>query len=110
MSLSVEFLFIAGIRGIYQGLLPTVMKTSTNQAIRFFVVESLKDWKRKGNPKAKVHKGFTVIFGAVGGIVSVFLNTPLDVVKSRMQGLEAHKYKNVIHCTYQIGRIEGPLA
>ena len=87
-----------------------MMKTSTNQAIRFFVVESLKDWKKKGDPKAKVNKPLTALFGAIGGIVSVFLNTPLDVLKSRMQGLEAHKYRNVVHCAYQIGRKEGPSA
>ncbi|XP_055327360.1 uncharacterized protein LOC129580727 [Paramacrobiotus metropolitanus] len=96
-----------GIRGIYAGLVPTVMKTSTNQAIRFFVVESLKDWRKQGNPKAKVSKPLTAVFGAIGGIVSVFCNTPLDVMKSRLQGIEAKKYRNIVHCAYLIASKEG---
>ena len=86
------------------------MKTSTNQAIRFSVVEGLKKWKRGDDPTAKVNKGLTALFGAVGGIVSVFMNTPLDVLKSRMQGLEAHKYKNIVDCAYSIASKEGPKA
>jgi len=32
-----------GISGVYKGLTPTILKQGSNQAIRFFVVESLKD-------------------------------------------------------------------
>jgi len=34
-------------------------------------------------------------------------NTPIDVVKTRMQGLEAHKYKGTFDCFIQIARKEG---
>lgn len=40
----------------------------------------------------------------------MFGNTPLDVVKTRMQGLEAAKYKSTIHCASQILKNEGPMA
>ena len=33
-----------GITGVYKGLTATMMKQGSNQAIRFFVVESLKEW------------------------------------------------------------------
>lgn len=33
-----------GIRGTYQGVTATIMKQGSNQAIRFFVMETLKDW------------------------------------------------------------------
>lgn len=32
-----------GISGVYKGLTPTILKQGSNQAIRFFVMESLKD-------------------------------------------------------------------
>lgn len=99
-----------GISGIYQGLTATIMKQGSNQAIRFFVMESLKDWYRGGDPKKKVNKLLVGMFGAIAGAASVFGNTPIDVVKTRMQGLEAHKYKNTFHCIYQIARHEGFLA
>ena len=74
-----------GFRGVYQGLTPTMMKQGSNQAIRFFVVESLKDMYRGDDPKKTVPKLLTGLFGAIAGAASVFGNTPLDVIKTRMQ-------------------------
>ncbi|KAH0516352.1 Tricarboxylate transport protein, mitochondrial [Microtus ochrogaster] len=52
----------------------------------------------------------TGVFGAIAGAASVFGNTPLDVIKTRMQGLEAHKYQNTLDCGLQILKNEGPKA
>ncbi|KAH1012084.1 hypothetical protein HUJ04_001320 [Dendroctonus ponderosae] len=93
-----------------QGLTATMMKQGSNQAIRFFVMESLKD-AYKGEDKSKpVPKWLVGLFGATAGAASVFGNTPLDVVKTRMQGLEASKYKNTLDCAIQIWKNEGALA
>lgn len=99
-----------GIRGTYQGLTATIMKQGSNQAIRFFVMESLKDWYREGDPNKKVPKLIVGMFGGFAGACSVFGNTPLDVIKTRMQGLEAAKYKNTLDCAKQILIHEGPRA
>lgn len=96
-----------GIRGTYQGLTATIMKQGSNQAIRFFVMETLKDWYRGGDPNKKVNKLVTGVFGAFAGAASVFGNTPIDVVKTRMQGLEAKKYKGTVDCFMQIAKNEG---
>ena len=120
---------LTGLRGTYQGLTATMLKQGSNQAIRFYVVETLKEryrfvsnastcWKpscvpRKYNnkgPNAAVPVLVTGVFGLVAGAASVFGNTPLDVVKTRMQSLEAAKYKNTLDCAVQIMRNEGPLA
>lgn len=74
-----------GIGGVYQGVTATIMKQGSNQAIRFFVMESLKDWYRGGDPNKSVNKLVVGMFGAVAGAASVFGNTPIDVVKTRMQ-------------------------
>lgn len=50
------------------------------------------------------------LFGGLAGAVSVFGNTPIDVVKTRMQGLEASKYKNTMDCFQKIWKNEGPRA
>ncbi|GIY82705.1 tricarboxylate transport protein, mitochondrial [Caerostris extrusa] len=96
-----------GLRGVYQGGTATIMKQGSNQAIRFFVMESLKDWYRGGDPNKSVNKLIVGMFGAVAGAASVFGNTPIDVVKTRMQGLDAHKYKNTFHCIMEIAKHEG---
>lgn len=107
----------SGLRGTYQGLTATVLKQGTNQAIRFYVMNALRNWykgeklqntwilspaifityfsilsikiwiyKKKGDdPRKEMHPVVTAMFGATAGAASVFGNTPLDVVKTRMQ-------------------------
>ncbi|XP_033210504.1 putative tricarboxylate transport protein, mitochondrial [Belonocnema kinseyi] len=99
-----------GFRGVYQGVVPTMMKQGSNQAIRFFVVETLKDWYTGGERNKSVPKPIVGVFGAVAGAASVFGNTPIDVVKTRMQGLEAAKYKSSWNCAVLIWKNEGPSA
>lgn len=95
------------MRGTYQGLTATVLKQGTNQAIRFYVMNLLRNWYKgekppfhKGraapslrhrlclqgdDPRKEMHPIVTAMFGATAGAASVFGNTPLDVVKTRMQ-------------------------
>lgn len=75
----------SGIRGVYQGVVPTILKQGSNQAIRFFVMESLKNWYREGDPKKPVPVYIVGAFGAFAGACSVFGNTPIDVIKTRLQ-------------------------
>ncbi|XP_048199410.1 tricarboxylate transport protein, mitochondrial [Perognathus longimembris pacificus] len=96
-----------GLKGTYQGLTATVLKQGSNQAIRFFVMTSLRNWYRGDNPNKPMNPLITGVFGAIAGAASVFGNTPLDVIKTRMQGLEAHKYRNTLDCSLQILRNEG---
>ena len=55
-------------------------------------------------------KLLTGLFGGIAGAASVLGNTPLYVVKTRMQGLEASRYKNTLDCAKQIFQNEGPRA
>lgn len=86
------------------------MKQGSNQAIRFYVMESLREAYKGGDPTKPVPKLVVGCFGAVAGAASVFGNTPIDVVKTRMQGLEASKYKSTADCFVKIWKNEGPLA
>jgi len=99
-----------GIGGVYKGVTATIIKQGSNQAIRFFVMETCKDWYRGGDPSKPVPKLLVGTFGAIAGAASVFGNTPVDVVKTRMQGLEASKYKNTMDCFAKIWKNEGPMA
>ncbi|KAM8897690.1 tricarboxylate transport protein A, mitochondrial [Spinachia spinachia] len=96
-----------GVRGTYQGLTATVLKQGTNQAIRFYVMNTLRNWYKGDDPRRDMPPIVTAAFGATAGAASVFGNTPLDVVKTRMQGLEAHRYQNTVDCAFQILKQEG---
>ncbi|GMR42254.1 hypothetical protein PMAYCL1PPCAC_12449 [Pristionchus mayeri] len=96
-----------GVGGLYQGLTATMAKQGSNQAIRFFVMETLKDWYRGGDSTMVISKPLVGLMGAVAGAASVYGNTPIDVVKTRMQGLDRKKYKNTFDCALQIWKNEG---
>ncbi|KAJ6218166.1 hypothetical protein RDWZM_009323 [Blomia tropicalis] len=106
-----------GIRATYQGVMPTLLKQGSNQAIRFFVFESLKEWNAKqatNDTGSTTHylpnQAVIPLFGAIAGSVSVMCNTPIDVVKTRMQGLESHRFSNSWACVTHMYRTEGFLA
>lgn len=48
-------------------------------------METLKEWYRGGEKNVAIPKLVVGTFGACAGAVSVFGNTPIDVVKTRMQ-------------------------
>jgi len=98
-----------GFRGCYKGLSATLAKQGSNQMIRFGVMDSLKAWhvERNGSGPGIM---YTAIYGGLAGAASVIGNTPVDVVKTRMQGLDSGKYKSSIDCFMQILKKEGPMA
>eukprot|EP00164_Ancoracysta_twista_P011919 GFYU01018566.1.p1 GENE.GFYU01018566.1~~GFYU01018566.1.p1 ORF type:complete len:283 (+),score=77.17 GFYU01018566.1:79-927(+) len=93
-----------GIRECYKGLSPTIFKVATAQATRFGVFELVPSEFRTRSP---LH---TAASGAFAGGVSVLLFQGIDVVKSRMQGLDSHKYKNAIDCCKTMLREEGVMS
>ena len=76
---------LKGIKGTYQGLTATIIKQGSNQAIRFFVYTSIKKWIQDGDITKDIGSVKTFITGGIAGAASVFGNTPVDVVKTRMQ-------------------------
>lgn len=98
-SITSEF----GIGGVYKGVVPTILKVSTAQATRFGVFQLIPAEKRNTPISA-------ALSGAFAGGVSVLIFQGIDVVKSRMQGLEASKYRSTLHCVTELLKNEGPLA
>mmetsp|Transcript_39070 Transcript_39070/g.98199 ORF Transcript_39070/g.98199 Transcript_39070/m.98199 type:complete len:291 (+) Transcript_39070:82-954(+) len=98
-----------GPAGLYRGVVPTIAKQATNQAVRFptqfyFLKFMVGDDKEK--QKNPIYNGLA---GAVAGAVSVLVTMPQDTVKTRMQGEEAKKlYKGTVDCAMQIMKNEGP--
>jgi len=100
-----------GIRGIYRGLFPVMMRQGANSAVRFTTYFTLKQFVQ-GAARLGQTLPSTITFGigAIAGLVTVYTTMPLDVVKTRMQSLEARaQYRNSFHCAYRIFTEEGIL-
>lgn len=98
-----------GIRGFYQGLVPTTAKQSLNSATRFGSYGLFKQmalsYKKEGEKLGSVA---TFGIGGAAGVVTVYVTQPVDTVKTRMQSIGARTlYRNSTHCAAKLVREEG---
>lgn len=100
-----------GIRGFFQGFVPTTARQAANSAVRFSTYTSLKQFAEGYvAPGEKLGSLTTFALGGMAGIVTVYTTMPLDTVKTRMQSLEAKSiYKSSLHCAAMIYKNEGIL-
>lgn len=100
-----------GILSLYNGLEATMMRHITWNAGYFGVIFQVKAQLPKPEGKqAELINNFTA--GAIGGTVGTILNTPFDVVKSRIQNSpriagSVPKYNWAIPSLFVVGREEG---
>jgi solute carrier family 25 citrate transporter 1 len=97
-----------GPMGLYMGVVPTIAKQATNQAVRFPVQFYAKTLLTGGDKSLDTHPLYNGAAGAVAGAVSVMATMPQDTVKTRMQGEGASKYKGTLDCAMQILKSDGP--
>ncbi|TFJ85469.1 hypothetical protein NSK_002979 [Nannochloropsis salina CCMP1776] len=95
-----------GMAGVYQGLGATIMKQGSNQGLRFMFFNEYKNWVTN-NGQHNLTPLTSFLGGMSAGCFSTLCNNPLDVIKTRMQGLDAAKYKNALDCAQQLMRHEG---
>merc|ERR1712232_862748 len=97
-----------GPMGLYMGLLPTIAKQATNQAVRFPVQFYCLQLMTGGDKNQQTNVFYNGSAGAVAGAVSVLATMPQDTVKTRMQGEETKKlYKGTVDCAMQILKKDG---
>jgi len=76
------------LTGLYSGFTATIIKQSSNQGVRFLVYNELKEnFHDIWSPLT------AFICGGVAGGISVLCNNPVDVIKTKMQGLEKDQYR-----------------
>ncbi|KAF2500836.1 mitochondrial carrier [Lophium mytilinum] len=100
-----------GIRGFFQGFLPTTARQAANSAVRFSSYTALKQLAQSYvQPGEKLGVISTFGIGGMAGVITVYATMPLDTVKTRMQSIEARSlYKNSFNCAAKIFRGEGLL-
>ncbi|KAJ5219790.1 hypothetical protein N7468_008994 [Penicillium chermesinum] len=100
-----------GVRGFFQGFVPTTARQAANSATRFTAYTTLKQFAEGYTaPGEKLGTLATFAIGGMAGIITVYVTQPLDTVKTRMQSIEASKhYKNSLACAASILKNEGML-
>jgi solute carrier family 25 citrate transporter 1 len=100
-----------GIKGFFQGLVPTAARQSANSAVRFGSYTSLKQLAESYTaPGEKLGAAGTFGIGGVAGAITVYATQPLDTIKTRMQSIEAKQvYGNSFRCATMIFKQEGIL-
>jgi len=100
-----------GLFGVYRGLFPVMMRQGANSAVRFTTYTTLKQFVQgNARPGQPIPSSITFCIGAIAGLVTVYTTMPLDVIKTRMQSLDARQqYRNSFHCGYRIFTEEGLL-
>lgn len=98
-----------GIRGFFQGFVPTTARQAANSAVRFGSYTSLKQFAQGYvAPGEKLGVASTFAIGGLAGLITVYATQPLDVVKTRMQSIAASKeYKNSFVCASRVLKEEG---
>ncbi|KAI9315793.1 mitochondrial carrier domain-containing protein, partial [Zopfochytrium polystomum] len=98
----------SGIRGLYQGVTTVIARQGANSAVRMSAYGVL-----RGDGAKKVSLPWYTTFGigAVAGTITVYSTMPLDVLKTRMQALDARqRYRNSADCLVKVVREDGVLA
>lgn len=106
----VSILQTQGLTGVYRGAVATAMRQSSSVAIRFTMYTPIKSTlistfapDSPKDPPAWI----TMLAGGCGGAVSVCINNPIDVVKSRLQGATGSQYSGTLQCFTHILKNEG---
>ncbi|KAL2128944.1 hypothetical protein VTI74DRAFT_8427 [Chaetomium olivicolor] len=100
-----------GIRGFFQGFVPTTARQAANSATRFGSYTALKQLAEGYTaPGEKLGAVGTFAMGGIAGLITVYVTQPLDTIKTRMQSIEARQmYGNSARCAAIIFKQEGLL-
>lgn len=101
----------SGIRGFFQGFVPTTARQAANSATRFGSYTTIKQFAESYvAPGEKLGALSTFAIGGCAGLITVYVTQPIDTVKTRMQSIEARRnYSNSFNCAAQIFKKEGIL-
>ncbi|XP_077220043.1 mitochondrial substrate carrier family protein [Tasmannia lanceolata] len=115
VSLAKTIIRKEGIRGMYRGLLTTVLRDAPSHGVYFWTYEYTREWLHPGCRKSGQESLRTMLVaGGLAGVASWVCCYPLDVVKSRLQAQSQSKldqtppkYRGIIDCFRKSVQEEG---
>ncbi|XP_027051054.1 mitochondrial substrate carrier family protein ucpB-like [Pocillopora damicornis] len=98
-----------GIRGLYKGITPSLMREASYSTLRLGLYEPLKEWFGATDP-AHTPLWKKVCSGAIAGAIGSAIACPTDVVKIRLMALPSGnkwEYRHTFHAFQAIVANEG---
>ena len=95
-----------GLGGMYKGYSATLLKQSSNQGVRFVVYTDTAKWLQNYISTKMI---CDLIAGGFAGFCSVMANNPIDVIKTKLQGVDASKYNGFMDCGKKVLLESGPM-
>ncbi|KAF8012938.1 hypothetical protein BT93_I0948 [Corymbia citriodora subsp. variegata] len=105
-----------GLRGLWAGAVPTVMRNGPNQAAMFTAKTAFDEllWKKQEGDGQVLRPWQSMISGFFAATIGPVCTGPFDVVKTRLMAQSRHggesKYTGMVHAIRTISREEGLLA
>ena len=106
-----------GIRALWQGTQPTVVRLGVGAGLHFFFLESLKPFFEKKDRHGETTLGpwGAILTGGLSRAMAAVVSCPITVVKTRMEyahipgrtSLAVPKYNNTFHALQTIFKTEG---
>jgi len=91
--------------GLYKGGLATLVKTSSNYGIRFCAFADARERLIQASGRENILIDLTA--GGWAGFISTLANNPVDVVKTKMQGLDSSRHPSFLRTFSQIYANDG---
>ena len=95
-----------GIRGLYQGFVPTLMKSVSSRGMQFYLFEKYRIMLEKEYNINSLTATHSFIGGMGAGLISTIVNNPVDVLKTQMQK-DSHINQTSIQTIQQLYRMGG---
>eukprot|EP01135_Chromosphaera_perkinsii_P007196 Nk52_evm4s745 gene=Nk52_evmTU4s745 len=101
-----------GLGALYKGVIPTVLRQATNQAVNFTVYHELKKLWLSYMDKRELASYESLFLGGFSGAMGPCANSPIDVIKTRLQKQkivagQKPKYDGVVGTITTIYKEEG---
>ena len=96
-----------GLGGFYKGLVPTIARSTSNQALRFVFFNEYGNWLTTGRPSPQLTPRESLCGGMAAGAFGACCNMPVDTVKTHLQGVNGVQYRGVCHCAVALIRENG---
>ncbi|XP_026480987.1 mitochondrial uncoupling protein Bmcp [Ctenocephalides felis] len=96
-----------GVRALYSGIWPAVLRQATYGTIKFGTYYTLKQLLLPNDPGGSQNVGINICCAVLAGSISSAIANPTDVLKVRMQVHGQGLKKGLLKCFYDIYKEEG---